>query len=678
LICFFIRRSSDCILRLSKYDIQPPNAAMDTLLKRSLSLYYFAFSLAGMVALLILNNGETLFLAAGVPFAVLAFLIAWEYPQWSLLICLVIAALAPLLTERWEELVLVMTAAVMAGFFFKRLFTKDGYIALRAADRLLFLFSLIVLVSTAATAWRYIEFQSVAGVLPPGMQINVWGFTVDYVERSILVESTFLFLIAPLVIIAAELRRQSVTTKILKGISIVALAIIIVLGVLAALPLVPGISGYSIFAGAGEWPLAIGTAIANVAGTGLGTYQAEAGNHSVLIGRPQQPTSSGPALAGKMAAELGIFFTALLLAVMISLVWDSFRRGALKVVIAGALLFAAVMIFFTSVPFVREAVFLYVLLCGLVVPKEMSKHESSEASYKRWLGYSLVLLVIFIPGIFISSVTLNLEKSWERLRWPMEAGIYPEEGEGGFRWTGKSAVKTMTPDKRFLHIEWFTGNQKAQGYRPNVNFYWDERLVESVTEAGSENRHLFIPMVAAGDQPHIFAVVTAPPFVPDEFLGNGDRRELGIALVRLEFVDELLGGSEGFWEPEGDSNQEFRWSQGDSYLSVPLSKPFKLKLRAGHPDVGEEPVTVELSLNGILERTLMLTGREWMEITIDPRKLPAEALPGWHASLLPEATGILRIKLNRTWIPADYAVSEDRRALGVAVSGIEVLEEQEQ
>jgi len=59
---------------------------------------------------------------------------------------------------------------------------------------------------------------------------------------------------------------------------------------------------------------------------------------------------------------------------------------------------------------------------------------------------------------------------------------------------------------------------------------------------------------------------------------------------------------------------------------------------------------------------------------MDPGELPLDSLPEWDRSLRDELTGILCVRVSRTWKPSDYAENEDSRDLGVAVSKVTVSE----
>jgi len=65
--------------------------------------------------------------------------------------------------------------------------------------------------------------------------------------------------------------------------------------------------------------------------------------------------------------------------------------------------------------------------------------------------------------------------------------------------------------------------------------------------------HSVFPVAGAKEFPRRVAILTEPPFIPDKVLGNRDTRKLGVAIAKLEFIDELPAASLDFWDWESEN-----------------------------------------------------------------------------------------------------------------------------
>ncbi len=131
----------------------------------------------------------------------------------------------------------------------------------------------------------------------------------------------------------------------------------------------------------------------------------------------------------------------------------------------------------------------------------------------------------------------------------------------------------------------------------------------------------------------------------------------GIATV--EWLDELPTDGAGFHGEIGEADGfAFRWTR--RWASLPLrvaGSEAVLRIRAIHPDIDREPVTVSVFWNERPVESVPLSNTDWTEVAV---ALGAEV----------GATGVLSIHVDRTWSPARAGVSEDRREFGVAFGDV--------
>lgn len=153
-----------------------------------------------------------------------------------------------------------------------------------------------------------------------------------------------------------------------------------------------------------------------------------------------------------------------------------------------------------------------------------------------------------------------------------------------------------------------------------------------------------------------------PTFVPAAMGSSRDRRELGVALAPIEWLDDIPPQGVGFHGREqADDGTVFRWT-AQRWASERVrvagdgARIMRIMLRADNPDIDESPLTVTLYWNERPLETVRLAGNDWQPVTLE-----TGAAAG--------ATGVLSLRVARTWRPADFG-SQDERELGVAVSDV--------
>ena len=582
------------------------------------------------------------------------------------------------LSQSMDVLILIAVYAGAAAICCKFLITGSEKLEIYLSDKLLLLFSLMICISAGFSAWRYSTLEPLAGAGYLNIQVSVWGETAEAVLGRIFISALAFCSAGPLLLLTKSVKMNGVLVRLLRRGVVLLLIFILVAGIVSASLTTTEGTDPVIMQRVADWPTVDSLALSYpLSGVGIGTYLANASNHSVEIARPRVPRGSGPGVIGRLAAEAGFPASFIFLLAVVLLIFrqaapaanivsaDTKEKGLLKPALFAV---AVVAVLFGPFDFEMITLTLFMLALGLYTPAKSNVGEGTSGAVS--IGIAWAAVVMMLAMCLISNAQLAPMAQWEQLRWPLDSGFYPAETEGGFRWTEPKAVKTLTPDRRFLYIEWLAGDSAVEDYSTTVRFSWDGRIVEELKTASGELQHTIVPVDPQGSTPRLLVIETDPPFVPGEHLANGDSRRLGIAIYKLDFIDELPAESIGFWSWESDGEKEFRWSRKISFLQFPIRKPFSMALRAGHPDVAEAPVRISLSINGSFLRELTLNHRQWHEVTVDPADLPPDSLPLWHKSLMPDATGILRMEVDRTWTPSGYGDNDDNRTLGVAVSKV--------
>ncbi len=588
------------------------------------------------------------------------------------------ASISLLLLPQFQVvLILIAVYSGAAAVCCKYLATGSSELEICLSDKLLLLFSLMICISAGFSAWCYSTLEPASGAGYLNIQVSVWGETAEAMLGRIWVSALVYCAAGPLLLLTKSTFRSSVPVRIVRSTVTLLLTFMLIAGVFSASLMNNGGNAPRIMQRMAEWPTVDSLSMAYpVTGVGVGTYFANASNHSVEIARPMVPHESGPCVIGRLAAEAGLPATFVFLLALVLLIC---RQAALaldntsseeKRSLWKPAVFAVAVLAVLFGPFDFELVILILLLLALGINTRLEALPQARTGGVVEMGIAWAAIVIMLVMSFFTNAQLSPMSQWERLRWPVDSGFYPAESGSDYCWTGSKAARTLTADRRFLYIKWFAGDSQAADFRATVRFRWDGRLVDEVIAGSGGMQHTIVPVDPKGSRPRLLVIEADPCFVPDDFLGNGDERHLGIAILTLGFIDELPVESAGFWNWENDGENEFHWSRKVSYLQVPMGRPFSLALRAGHPDVAEAPVRVSFSINGTILRELAVNHGRWQELAFDPADLAADSLPLWHRTLIPEATGILRIDVDRTWTPSDYSDNDDDRELGVAISRI--------
>jgi hypothetical protein len=142
--------------------------------------------------------------------------------------------------------------------------------------------------------------------------------------------------------------------------------------------------------------------------------------------------------------------------------------------------------------------------------------------------------------------------------------------------------------------------------------------------------------------------------------GGTDRRELGVGVGELLWLEELPADGIGLHGWEEGAEGRFAWTKGRASLRVERSESSRLLLRVTlrpPPDPSPEPLTIGFYWNAdFIETQVLQPGQGWTDIDL----LLPEPSDG-------ESAGVLTVNPSRTWGPGRAGVSTDGRELGIAI-----------
>lgn len=145
------------------------------------------------------------------------------------------------------------------------------------------------------------------------------------------------------------------------------------------------------------------------------------------------------------------------------------------------------------------------------------------------------------------------------------------------------------------------------------------------------------------------------------FLIGGTWNDLSLK-SRIERFD--LSHNFGFYRPEIMQGRRFQWTKKNAGMTVQANNPvLHVSVLASHPDIQENPVTLELYFIKELFRDkkqldqITIEKSTWIDLEYDlSEELGSE--------------GILLFKVSRTWQPIKMTGALDPRPLGVAISNL--------
>jgi O-antigen ligase len=442
------------------------------------------------------------------------------------------------------------------------------------------------------------------------------------------------------------------------------------------------------------WGLAAWMALSNpAAGFGPGTFFCEVGNFSQQAGISFRVIDNAMNLYLHVLAELGVFACLSLIVIFAMLLLGQWKRAARSETDAKvreysklAFILALMLAFFFGphldlpCPMVVTLIFLG-MMAGDFSEDVERERLGGIGGWRRGLLIGVAMTVV-VAASWMTSIRIHPSNQWRELRWDINAGFYEAEpllepGDQGkqskmkFQWCDATAVRTVKPSSRILHVRWRTGHELEGGVGRSTDVFLNGEKTGFALFPDEEWKDSLFWIEEKSDQREKLVLLTDPPYIPDDVEGNGDKRNLGTAIAQMEFIDKLESESYGFW-PEESDGRIFQWTKDEAYKRVVLgNRAISFSVRADHIEISKSPVTVHIDINGLLVQELVLRDHKWHDMVIEPS--------AWRNDWVEEETGdqeingFLHFLVDRTWVPAKVSSSGDTRALGVAVSRIEYL-----
>ncbi len=419
-----------------------------------------------------------------------------------------------------------------------------------------------------------------------------------------------------------------------------------------------------------------------LSGIGPGTFFCEVGNFTRLHGLRYRTIDNAMNLFLHLFVELGILACIamiIVLALVLKGQWERSRQksGAhqdRELAVVAFLLSLFVVFFLGPHITLPEPMFIVMLFFGLITGRLRKIAPAAKpglvSGWKAWLAWAALLILVTLASVWTSS-GIHPARLWEDLRWHIEAGFAArEQGDISYQWTETTAIQIVRPNGRFLYLRCWAGHESASGFQQTTSVYLGSSYLGKIvfTDANWKDVYLKIDNPSGDYEKLVF--ISDPPFVPDDFLKNGDRRKLGPAIAIIKIINMVQQDSFGFWPYENDGIRSYQWSKQEAYrrLDLPTGR-ILFHVRVAHHDVMDNPVIINLDINGEAQRQLVLKDNSWHKVEFQPEEL-GEAFT-WRAEPPRHNTGFLHIRISRTWVPAEAGISDDNRILGVAVSEIQ-------
>lgn len=257
---------------------------------------------------------------------------------------------------------------------------------------------------------------------------------------------------------------------------------------------------------------------------------------------------------------------------------------------------------------------------------------------------------------------------------------------GNYRWSGPKGLISFS-GRGPIEVDFHCNTPGVERDPVILSVYLDKVLMDkfSVRRIGDFKRQYYIHQTTKDE--HKLLLNISRTWNPKKHGVNQDNRELGVAVRKIEFLDEMPKDGIGFyhWETWGegqipgwpqDVTPRFRWTgmraslgiKGLRDLGIDASEiknegafhgagpdgGIELFLMCAHPEIDKDPVAVKIiGGNGII-REEIFKNYQWRKILLKDDEL--------------KESKALTFQMSRTWNPKLAGISEDNRDLGVAVA----------
>jgi O-antigen ligase len=310
--------------------------------------------------------------------------------------------------------------------------------------------------------------------------------------------------------------------------------------------------------------------------------------------------------------------------------------------------------------------FLFWFMISAVVVADGNEKYAGPGKENAKYAYGAIML---LAGLILAGYLFNHGKADAGFE-KYDVGLYPEETSQGksFRWTSKIGIIKEDHKGRFLEYDVsampFNIGSKGLNFKMLLNGdLWEE---VNFTQPGTKKIRSYVPYER--NRPLEIKTVTSKTFMPVRYGINQDTRDLGVMMSDIKFGDAIPPEGIGFhgWETwqrgrmtnNGNLSKRFRWTgMNASVITKDRAKGgMRLLLMAGHPNIDQERVQVQIWGDREKIRSEIFTDHLWKEISLREEEL--------------KDIGVLTFRVSRTWNPKLWGFSQDSRDLGVAVASM--------
>jgi O-antigen ligase len=345
------------------------------------------------------------------------------------------------------------------------------------------------------------------------------------------------------------------------------------------------------------------------------------------------------------------------------------RRGAF----VGGLLFglsAYLMTMLAGHPLLlsnQQFLFWFIIAC-IVTPRNITQERTLKTKLSPYLPVLLCSLFILVLSVHI----YNLHAEGSKIK-SNEYGFYAYENwqDDKMRWTMQNAGMRFKALSNLFSFNMVAQSPNSDGPKGlKVKLFLDDELLDEIHFFKGGKRSLCYYMPSIQDKEVQFRIEVNKTFNPLILGFSRDKRELGVAMSPISFPQKMPEQGVGFYNWETSENhylvewpqdRPFRYRRtgrrGTINLRTELQKGGALFLRCGHPNIGENPVRVEILADDDLIKQQIFTDYNWKKVIITPDDIKGSTR--------------LTLQVSRTWNPKLSGISQDGRDFGVAMALLE-------
>jgi hypothetical protein len=237
---------------------------------------------------------------------------------------------------------------------------------------------------------------------------------------------------------------------------------------------------------------------------------------------------------------------------------------------------------------------------------------------------------------------------------------------GSFRWSGKrGTIRFNQPG--VVEFDYLCLHPDVEKKPVVFEVLLDGELIDEIVFVKKGKKKGRYYLSGAGGNAQTLRFEVSRTWNPRKYKINRDTRELGIGISPGYFVRRFPEDGVGFYEEEDMSvfpdgwaaggAGVFRWTAKRASISIKQvhrERGLVFFVRASHPDLSPDSPVWLTVLGDRTKIRKIAVKNEWDRLQLSPEDLAGNRT--------------ITLRVNRTWVPRIYGVSEDDRNLGVAVA----------